>query len=171
MLERPRHAKTDDADVVLGQQDVARVERAVDDVAIGRVIERFGELAGHTQRFGRRRGAGFTHHDVERIGGHEILREVRGVAVDAGRARRGNDRMLQLDRDQLFKFAGELMNALGRKIEAEQFDRNESIANLIKRANNGSGAPFPIWWSTRNGPKASGGLDPAASVCSRNSCQ
>ena len=48
--------------------------------------------------------------------------------------------MLQLSRDQLFKLAGELVDALRRKIEPEQFDRDEPIPILIIRTENGSGS-------------------------------
>jgi hypothetical protein len=76
----------------------------------------------------------FAHDDVERIGGREALRE-KGVvaAVDTGGARRGDDGMLQLRADQLLELGDELVNAFWRKVDPENFDRDETIAIGIIR--------------------------------------
>ena len=73
------------------------------------------------------------------IGGGKILREISAAAgVDARGARRGDDGMLQLRRDQLLEFGDELVNAFGWKIEPENFYGDESIAIGVVRAKNGA---------------------------------
>src|SRR5215470_15140002 len=110
------------------------MQRAVENLTFRRVVERFGQVACDTQRTGNRRGPMLAHDDVERIGRGEALREKRVVgAVDAGRARSGNYWMLQLGGYQLLEFGHELMNAFGRKIDAEDFYGDESIAIGIIR--------------------------------------
>ena len=110
------------------------MQGAVDDLPVGRVVERLGELAGDAHGLHCRGRPVLAHDDVEGVGGGEILREVGAVAVDAGCPRRGNHRMLQLRRDQLFEFGDELVNAFRGKVEAEEFDGDETIAILIKCA-------------------------------------
>ena len=114
------------------------MQRAVDDLPVGGVVERFGQLAGDADGLGRRRRAVFPQHDVERLGRREVLREVRAVAVDPGRPRRGDEWMLQLGLDQLLEFGDELMNTFRRKVEAEQLDRDETIAILVVSTKDGS---------------------------------
>ena len=109
------------------------MERAVDDLALGGVIERFGNLSGDADRLRRRCRAVLPDDDVKRVGRGEVLREIRAVAVDARGARRGDHRMLQFDRDQFFEFTEQLVHAFGREIEAEQLDGDEAVAILIIR--------------------------------------
>ena len=93
-------------------------------------------LVGSDYAFGRGM-LQFTRSYIEKKGG-KVLGEVRAVAVDAGRARGGNHRMLQFGRDQLVEFVDELVNAFRRKIEPEEFDRDEPIAILVIRTKDGS---------------------------------
>ena len=80
-----------------------------------------------TRSASRRRGTVIAHHDVERVGGDEVLGEIGGVAGDAGRQRRGDAGVRQLGGDQPLELGDELMHALGRQIESEQLDGDETI--------------------------------------------
>ena len=81
------------------------------DAVIRSEVECLREPGGHTHGVGHRCRAALTNHDIERIRGDVILGEVGGDAFDAGRQRRGNDRMIEPGRNQLLKFSDQLVDA------------------------------------------------------------
>ena len=110
------------------------MQRSVQDLSLRSVVERLGEMGRDAQRTGDGHRAVLAHDDVERISCGEALREkCVVVAVDAGGARSGNNRMLQLCADQLLELGDELVNAFWRKVDPENFDRDESVAIRIIR--------------------------------------
>ncbi len=104
------------------------MQRAVNHLANGREIEGICQLRGHAQRVGGQRPTALADHDVERVGGDVVLSEIGAHAIDAGRARRGNRRVPEIGGNQLFELRDQVMNAFGRQIQAEQFDRDQPIA-------------------------------------------
>jgi len=54
LLESPGHSQPGQPCVVVGQQDVARVQHAVFDVERRGGVERTGQLSGNAQRIGGR---------------------------------------------------------------------------------------------------------------------
>ena len=118
------------------------MQRPVIDVDDRRKIEGAGQLHGEPQRIGGRRRPVVADQDVEGVGGSEFLNEIcRVVRVLAGRERRGDARMREIRGDQPLQFVDELMDALRRKVELEQFDRDEPIAVWFVRAEDGSESP------------------------------
>ena len=87
-----------------------------------------GQLRRHTERVGGRGRSLVAQHDVERVGGHVFLREINHQAVGSGRDRRGDDRMRQLGRDQALELGHELVQALRRHVEPQDFDRDQPRA-------------------------------------------
>jgi len=75
------------------------------------------------------------------LGADAILHEKRGDAGDAGGQRRGQRRVRQVQGDQRVERGDELMDALGRQIEREQFDGDEAFALRIVRAKYGTKSP------------------------------
>jgi hypothetical protein len=104
------------------------MERAMFDQSLRGGIECMSQLAHHGQRLGKRQRAPFAYHDIERVAGEVILREVCDDAVEAGGDGGRNRRMSKPDVDQPLEFADQLMDTFGRQVEAEDFDRNQAIA-------------------------------------------
>ena len=127
-FERSRNPEADDASAFRREQDVARMERAVFDQSLRGGIERLSQLARHGQRLVKRQRASFANHDIERVAGEVILREVCDDAVETSGDGRRDDRMPKSGVDQPFEFADQLMDTFGRQVEAEDFDRNQAIA-------------------------------------------
>ena len=115
------------------------MQRPVIDVDDRRKIEGAGQLHGEPQRIGGRRRPVVADQDVKRVSGREFLNEVRRAGrVEAGGKRRGDARMREIGGTEPLQLSDELMNALRRKIEAEEFDRDEAIALGFVRAKDGS---------------------------------
>ena len=57
----------------------------------------------------------------------ELLDQVRGDAADAGGDRRGDAGVREVRGDQLLELGNELMDALGRKVELKDLDRDDTI--------------------------------------------
>src|SRR6185436_65358 len=93
----------------------------------GGQIQRAGQLRGYANGISRRRGLLIADDHVERIGGHEVHRQVRRHIGDAGRERRGNPGVRQVGGDQSLELGDQLVSALGRKIDTKNFDGNEPI--------------------------------------------
>ena len=68
-----------------------------------------------------------TDDGIERIGGDEILREIRRGLDDAGGDRRGDGRVCEIGGDQTFELGDELVHALGGQVEAEELHRDELV--------------------------------------------
>ena len=66
-------------------------------------------------------------HDVHRVGGHEILRQVRRDARDARGDGRSNRGVREIRVDQRLKFGNQLVNALGSQIKLEQLDGHQLV--------------------------------------------
>ena len=109
------------------------MQRAVADVHNRCEVERGRELCGHAEHVHRRRRAVFSDREVERLGGHVILREERRHAGDAGRQRQRQRGMRELGRDQPLERRDELMNFFRRQVEGEELDRNEPLALRVIR--------------------------------------
>ena len=110
------------------------MQRAVFDEPLRGGIECMSQLAHHGQRLGKRQRAPFAYHDIERVAGEVILREVCDDAVETGRDGSRDRRMSKPGLDQPLEFADQLMDALGRQVEAEHFDGNQPIAFRFVRA-------------------------------------
>ena len=76
-FERARDANPGHAGLVVGQEDVSRMERAVIDVRDRRQIQRAGQLHGDAERVGRRRRTVFANRQIQRLGSDIVLREIR----------------------------------------------------------------------------------------------
>ena len=109
------------------------MQRAVNNLAGGGVVESLRQPGGHLQRVGHTRRTVLTNDDVEGFRSDVVLRQVGGHALDAGRTRRGNRRVSKIDGNQLFELRDQLMYALGRQIQAEQFDSHEPVAIRLVR--------------------------------------
>ena len=110
------------------------MKRAVFDQSLRGGIERFGQLTRREQRLRERQRASLAAHDVQRIGGEVILREVGDDAVETGRDGSRNRRMSKPGVDQALEFADQLMDAFGRQVEPEDFDGDQPIALRFIRA-------------------------------------
>ena len=127
-FERSRNPEPDDACAFRGEQDVAGMKRAVFDESLRGGIECLSQLARHGQRFGQRQRAPLANHDIERVAGEVVLRKVRDNPVETCGHGRRNRRMSKPGLDQLLEFIDQLMDALGRQVEAEDFDGNQAVA-------------------------------------------
>ena len=58
--------------------------------------------------------------------------------MNAGGERRGERRVRQIGRDEALELGDQLMHALGREVEGEQFDGDEPVAHGIVRAEHGT---------------------------------
>ena len=110
------------------------MERAVFDQPFRGEIERISQLSSHGQRLRQRQRASLASHDVERVAGKIILRQIRNDAVETGRDGSRNRGMSKPDLDQPFEFGDQLMDTLGRQVESEDFDGNQAIALRFVRA-------------------------------------
>lgn len=75
------------------------MQRPVRDACIGRAIDRVCDRSGELHNVGVRQPATFSQHDVERIADGVLLRQKRGAALEAGRQRPHDRRMLQAFRN------------------------------------------------------------------------
>jgi hypothetical protein len=104
------------------------MERTMLDESLRGEIERFSQPASHWQRLRQRQRASLASHDVERVAGEVILRQIGNNAVETGRDGSRNRGMSKLGLDQPLEFGDQLMDALGGQVEPENFDGNEAIA-------------------------------------------
>jgi len=118
-LERTRHAKANQTKLVCRHEDIARMQRPVQDLPGRSEVEGVGQRGGHPQHVDRSRRAALSNDDVERLCGDVVLRQVGLDAVDAGRKRRGNHQVSKIGGNQLLELANQLMDALGRQVQAE----------------------------------------------------
>jgi len=109
------------------------MERSVEDVDRRGEIERVRELGCDAQHVGRRRRAVLADREIQRFGADVVLHEVRGEIRDAARERSGQRRVRQVGGDEPLECDDQLMNALWRQIELEEFDRNEPLTLRIVR--------------------------------------
>lgn len=70
---------------------------------------------------------------VERIGGHEVLREIRRGLDDTGGDRGGDGRVCEIGGDQALQFRNELVYALRGQVQAKQLDCDELVLLGIVR--------------------------------------
>ena len=117
------------------------MQRPVDHVRVGGKVEGSGDLGRNPNGFGRRRRTVLARQDVQRVGGHEILGEIRRDVADAGSERGRDTRMGQVGVDERLQFRDELMNELGEKVQLEELDRDEPIVFGMIRAKNRSECP------------------------------
>ncbi len=91
-LQNRRDAEADHVRVVPGDQDVARLQRAVPDTRGRRAVERIGEMAQTRQRVGDRCRSVLAQRDVQRLAGGERRDEIRigtmDTRIDHGRRSR-----------------------------------------------------------------------------------
>lgn len=109
------------------------MEGSVEDVDGRSEIERVRELGGDAQGVGRRRRAVLADGEVQRFGADVILHEIRGDIRDAARERSGQRRVRQVGGDEPLEGGDQLMNALWRQIELEEFDRDEPLTLRVVR--------------------------------------
>ncbi len=133
-----RDPKAGQPDLVGRHEHIARVQRAVDDPCVRRRIEGAGEVCRNPRRLGRRRRPLLPHDDVDRVGGDEIVREVRRGVDDPGGHGRGDRRVRQIGRDQLLEFGDQAVRSLRRKVQTEPLYRDEFLLLRIVRAKHGT---------------------------------
>jgi hypothetical protein len=80
----------------------------------------------------------FAQHDVERVRGDEIKREIRRGAGQAGGDGRRDGWVREIGGDELLELRDELMRALGRHVQTKKFHGNEAILVGFVRAKYGS---------------------------------
>ncbi len=141
-LERVSDADAGQSCFLRRQQDVARVQRAVRDAHGGGKVERARQLGRDAHRVGGRRRTVLANREVERLGGDIILRQVRRDVDDAGADRRDKRGIVEACGNNPLELGDELVNALGRKVELEQLDRDQPFARRVVRAKH---------WSQRAG--------------------
>ena len=137
-LERTRDPQPGHTHVIERHKKVAWVEGAVHDTPGGGDVERAGHLRDHPHHVGRARRATVAEHGLEGVGGHEVLREVRGHTGDAGGDRRGNGRVRQIGGDELLELSDQSVHAIGREIESEELDRDEAVLLGLVRTKHGT---------------------------------
>jgi hypothetical protein len=137
-LERARHPEPGHARIVGGDEDIARMQRAVDDLDGGGRVDGARELGGDARCVGGARGTRIPDDDVQGLSGDEVLGEVRRDARQPRGQRRGETRVREIERDQLFQIRDELMHPLGRQVETEPLHRDEAILFRLIRAKNGT---------------------------------
>jgi hypothetical protein len=107
------------------------MQRAVEGLNRRREIKRAGQLSGDPQRVADRCRPVFPDGEVQRIGGHIVLDQIRRDSADASRERRHQRRMGQLCGDETLELGYELVGALRRKVEFEEFDRDQALSRRI----------------------------------------
>ncbi len=78
------------------------------------------------------------YDDVDRVGGHKVVGEIRRGVDDPGRQGLRNRRVRHIGRDQLLEFGDQSVRSLRRKIQTEPFYRDEFLLLWIVRAENGT---------------------------------
>ena len=114
------------------------MQHAVFDAGSRSEIERARQLLGRPQRIGDRQRSVLADDGVERLGRDKFLGQIRAGFYDAGGNRRRDRRMRQARRDNRFEFGDQLVDALGRQVESEQFDGDQSLAFGIERPKDGT---------------------------------
>ena len=127
-LESARHAEAGYPNLVLRDEHVTWMERAMVDAHGRGKVERSGKLDADAQRVGRQRLALVANNDVERILRHIVVREIRDAAFHSCGDRRGDARMSEPGGNQLLELGDELLHPLRRQAETEDFDGNEAIS-------------------------------------------
>jgi hypothetical protein len=126
-FERASDAQPGQPHIIGADQDVARMQRAVDDADDGGEVERAGELGDDAKRLAGRRRPVLANDRIERIGGDEILGQ-KGRCLDNARGERRRDRGVgQIGGNEALQAGDELVDALGRQVETEQLYRNELV--------------------------------------------
>ena len=138
LFERTRNSQSSDARIVGRYECVAQMKCTMHDLCVGREIERCRNLSGDSQRIRRRCGGMHTEHRVDGIGRDKILRKVRVDTRDAGGNRRSDCRVRQIGVDDLLKLSDEAVYAVGRQIEAKEFDRDEPVLLRVVGAKYGT---------------------------------
>jgi hypothetical protein len=114
------------------------VQGAVDDLGVRRRVESAGKVRGNPGGLGGRRRPALPYDDVDRVGGHKIVREVRRGVDDPGCQRRRNRPVRQIGRDQLLEFGDQAVRSLRRKVQTEPFYRDQFLLFRIVRTKNGA---------------------------------
>jgi len=110
----------------------------VSDVRIGGEVECLSELRCDAQHIRHRSLTVRAHDAIDRFGAHEILGEVRLDTGDPGRDRRGDGRVREIRVNQRLQLSDQAMNAVGRQVEPEEFDRDELVLLRIVGTENRS---------------------------------
>ena len=95
-------------------------------------------MCHHPHRLGRRSRPLLPHDDIHRVGGDELLRQVRRGVDDPGGPRRGDCRVRQIGRDQLLEFGDQAEGSLRREIQPEPLYRDEFLLLRIVRPKHGT---------------------------------
>jgi hypothetical protein len=155
---RPARATPNPVKRIVGRDEhVARMEAAMMRADRAGEVDGAAELRRQAQHLVEGRRAPLPQCDVERLGGHVRLGEVRDAAFETGGDRRRDHRMREFERDEPLQFRGEFLRALGRHVDAEDFDRHEPVATRVVRAKHGTLNPRANLVEDRKGPNASGG--------------
>jgi len=140
-IERPGDPEPGQTCLFGGQKNVSRMQRPVADVDDRREIKRARQLGGNPQRVGRGRWTVFSDGEIHRLGGDVVVGQVRRRTRDPACQRLCNGRMRQLGRDELLETGYQLVNALGWKVQTEEFDRNQPLALSVISAKHGPKRP------------------------------
>ena len=135
-LQRRDHAKARKPRLVGREQDVARMQRAVQKARGGRNIKCISQLRTDTHGICVAYRPLFAHHGVQRFRRHILLRQVCLDTLDARDDKLCDGWMRQAGRDDRLELGDEPVDAIGREIEAEELDRDQPILVRIVRAKN-----------------------------------
>jgi len=124
-LECLRNTEAGDSGFVGRHQDVARVQRSVENVDRSRKVQRSTELRRNAERFADRRRTIIANDDVEGLCGHEIERQIWCSVHQPGPKWRGNPKVRQICRDEAIECGKEARDELGLKVEPELLDGDE----------------------------------------------
>jgi hypothetical protein len=108
------------------------------DVHLRGVIEREGQLSCDVDGVLGRRWSELADGKIERLGGHVLGREIRRDASDARCDRRRYRAKRQLRRNEMLERREQLMHALGRHVQLEDLDGDETLPLRIVATKHGS---------------------------------
>jgi len=95
-------------------------------------VEGAGELRGHSQRVAWRRRSFAANKDIERLGRHVLLGEIRTIVLNAGGERRDDSGWTSAEAIRTLELSRNLMHPLWREIEREELDDDETIAIRVE---------------------------------------
>ena len=102
------------------------------------MIDGARERCDERLRIANRHWAALAQHDVEGIADRILLGEIDRTALQSRRDGRGDVRVIDVGGDERVQMTDERGGLLGREIETEDFDRDESIAAGLVRAKDGT---------------------------------
>jgi hypothetical protein len=94
-------------------------------------VEGAGDLCGDANGIGGGGRPVIAEHDIERLGGDELLREVGRRACNTGSQGRRDRRVRQIGGDQRLEFADEPMREIWRQVQVKHFHRDGPVVPVF----------------------------------------